>query len=120
MKVTCSVKSVDLSAAKMKIPLARTRALTMVTEKAIVHSDPFVPRRDGHLAGSTGRQSRPSLGKIVYDEPYARAQYYGLPNKSIDRHPQAVMQWFEAAKRIYARTWRGIAALEYKRYFGKG
>jgi hypothetical protein len=117
MKVKVSVKSVSVAGATMKAPRARAAAIAQVTEAARLDTDPYVPMREGDLAGTASVQSRPTLGKLIYGQPYARAQYYGLPGKSKARHPKAIMQWFEVAKRVNVRRWRRIAASEYERLF---
>lgn len=116
MNVGVRIKSSDFGGVIGKQPRARERALTMTTEKVIVDTKEYVPRITGDLAGSTG-QSRPSVGKVIYSMPYARAQYYGLPNKTRTFHPKATKQWFEASKAVNKRVWRDVMALEYHRYF---
>ncbi|MHB1323990.1 MAG: minor capsid protein [Coriobacteriia bacterium] len=118
MKVTVSLKKVDILPAKMKAGRARTRTLTMLVERIRLDTDPFVPMKSGDLASHT-IASRPSVGRLIYSMPYARAQYYGLPGKSRARHPKATMQWFEVSKRRNRRSWRDAAAEEYARPFGK-
>lgn len=118
MNVTVRLKRADILPAKMKAGRARTRTLTMLTERVRIDTDPFVPMLSGDLASHTVG-SRPSIGRLVYSMPYARAQYYGLPGKSRARHPSATTQWFEASRRLNRRRWRDAAAEEYSQPFGK-
>jgi len=48
-------------------------------------------------------------GEIVWDQQYAKAQYYGKPNKSKDKNPFARMKWFEEAKVLHKEEWLKIA-----------
>lgn len=57
------------------------------------------------MARSGQRGTVPGSGEIVYNAPYAAAQYYGRANKSRDKHPQATMQWFEKAKAVHKARW---------------
>lgn len=70
---------------------------------------PFVPRDTGNLAQSGVRASTPGSGQVIWDAPYADAQYYGRARKAHDVHPLAVMRWFEAAKAAYRETWLRVA-----------
>ena len=94
--------------------VARTRGMTTRAQMALdiqvlKDTTPFVPRDTGNLANSGVRASKPGSGELVWDAPYADAQYYGLGNKAHDVHPQAVSHWFEAAKAAFKSTWTRIA-----------
>jgi hypothetical protein len=76
----------------------------------------YVPMISGTLFQSANKPSYAGKGKVVYHTPYARAQYYGKPNKSTSRHPWATMKWAEASKRVNMSMWaRGV-----KVAFGQG
>lgn len=77
---------------------------------------PYVPRDTGSLARSGVNATEPGSGEVVWDAPYAAAQYYGLPNKAADVHPLAVMRWFEASKAANLAKWLRVA----KRLGGRG
>lgn len=75
-------------------------------------STPYVPRDEGFLETSGISGSVIGSGELVYNTPYAKAQYYGLPNKSKDVHPQATCQWTEKAKAAMLKAWRdGVGKL---------
>jgi hypothetical protein len=117
MRVTARVKSFDMGPALKKADSTQKRIVTMVTEAAREDTKPYVPYVTGALRGSAETESKPSLGKLVYGSsavPYARAQYYGLANKS---WPGTVMQWFERSKAANKAKWERIAKLEYGRRF---
>lgn len=44
------------------------------TERCYAHMDKYVPRREGRLRREVDVQT----DKIVYEQPYARYQYYGV------------------------------------------
>lgn len=115
-----SVSAIDVRPALMKADRVKRLAVKAVTEAARMDTLPYVPWVTGDLARTADIESKPELGKLVYGNlgvPYARAQYYGLPNKTKTFHPRATVQWFEAAKAIKARAWKRIAADEYARHF---
>lgn len=67
--------------------------------------EPFVPMVSGNLVRSGQRGTNIGSGEVIYAAPYARAQYYGFPRKTLEKHPQASMQWFEKAKAICKEAW---------------
>lgn len=85
-------------------------------------SAPFVPYRDGNLMRSGDNATQLGSGEVIYNTPYAKAQYYGRTkqgrdskgrftkrtnfNYSTDTHPQASAQWFEKAKAIHKDAWK--------------
>ena len=73
----------------------------MLNEMVYTDSDPYVPMDSGDLKNIVERDGE----TIVYNSPYAAAQYYGLPNKRKSAHPLASMQWFEVAKKAKGREW---------------
>ncbi len=84
------------------------QAQKILDSQVMKDTDPYVPMDSGTLKDSAIRAST-TPGEIVYDGPYAKAQYYGLPNKSKDKHPLAVKGWFEAAKAANKATWLRVA-----------
>lgn len=78
------------------------QAQQALDSQILADTEPFVPFDQGDLARS-GIRSEP--GFIKWDTPYARKQYYDLPNKSRARHPAATTYWFEAAKALHRRKW---------------
>lgn len=69
-------------------------------------SAPYVPMRTGALMRSGNLGTTLGSGKVVYNAPYAKRQYYGLGfSFSKDKHPQACAQWFEKAKAVFLDDW---------------
>lgn len=54
-------------------------------------------------------------GKVVWNTPYAKAQYYGHPNKSHQKNPNATMKWFEVAKSKNLGNWEELVNAEYRK-----
>lgn len=68
-------------------------------------SNYFCPQAEGDLIKSSIAQSRIGEGLLIWATPYAHAQYYGLPKKSLDVNPNARMKWFEEAKSRHLDDW---------------
>lgn len=121
MRVICRVRAVDVSGIKRRADSRHPRVLAAVTEAVRMDTLPYVPWVTGALAGTANVESKPTRGLLVYGSssvPYARAQYYTMPNKTRTAHPQATMQWFEASAATHKRSWRAVAGAEYRREFG--
>lgn len=71
--------------------------------------DPYIPADTLELRNDGIRSTKPGEGLIRWMKVYAFAQYNGLPNKAHDKHPQAVLRWFEAAKAVRKEAWLRIA-----------
>lgn len=85
------------------------RARHVLANQAMQDMDQFVPYKQGHLAGSAHLDAEDN---IVYDTPYARAQFYGLiagkypvVHYTRKEHPQATKRWDLKAKELYGDEW---------------
>ena len=93
------------------------KANYVVANQAMEDMDQFVPYKQGHLAGSVHISGNKQT--IVYDEPYAKAQFYGfitncktgqqsrIRNYTRSEHPQASRRWDLRAKNLYMNKWIG-------------
>lgn len=63
----------------------------------------FIPKDEGTLEASGVIASQG--GRLEWNAPYARKQYYEFPNKSKDTNPNARMRWFEEAKAAWLHVW---------------
>ncbi len=107
--MTVRIKSFDIAPAIAKGQEAVTAVRGMVTLAVREDTKPYVPYVSGDLRGTAETESVPEEGKLVYGNasvPYARAQYYGLPNKT---WPGTVMQWFEESKAVNMPAWERVA-----------
>jgi|WetSurMetagenome_2_1015567.scaffolds.fasta_scaffold381508_2 hypothetical protein len=68
-------------------------------------SNYYCPRDVGSLQDSVIPSAAQGVGVLEWNEVYARAQYYDLPNKSKDKNPNASMKWFEKAKKVFLQKW---------------
>lgn len=75
----------------------------------------YCPKDTGELEASSVRSTDFGSGELIWDTPYAKAQYYGLQNKSRDSNPNAVYKWFEAAKSTKLQEWLRLANGQYNK-----
>jgi hypothetical protein len=83
-------------------------AQAILDTQVLKDSNYFCPQREGDLIKSSITQSRIGDGLLIWATPYAHAQYYGLPKKSLDVNPNARMKWFEEAKVRHLDDWLNI------------
>ena len=93
---------------------ALDRARYTLANQAMSDMDQFVPFKQGDLAGSAHLDGNYN---IVYNTPYAKAQFYGfitnyktgqrsrVRNYTVSEHPQAYRRWDLRAKSLYGDDW---------------
>ena len=103
---------VDWKSIERVLKSKKLDAQTVLDLQIISDTDPFVPMRQGTLAGSAMLSSEIGKGLIVYDMPYARHLYYGINvhsgkpfEYSKSKHPKACERWVEASKALYLDKW---------------
>lgn len=88
---------------------AVNQAQKILDTQVLKDTEPYVPMQSGALKDSGITGTTIGSGTLKYQSEYARAQYYGLPNKSTNAHPLAVMRWFEASKAVCKEKWARVA-----------
>lgn len=90
------------------------RARYTLADQAMSDMDQFVPFKQGDLAGSAHLDGNDN---IVYNTPYAKAQFYGfitnyktgqrsrVRHYTVSEHPQAYRRWDLRAKSLYGDDW---------------
>lgn len=88
------------------------KAQMFLDNEVLKDSSPYVPMQTGNLDRSGQRGTQLGSGKVIYNAPYARPQYYRFPQKNKDKHPLASMAWFEKAKGVRKSSWiRGVNSI---------
>lgn len=81
------------------------QAQKILDTQVLKDCEPYVPMQSGALKDSGITGTTIGSGTIKYQSKYAAAQYYGMPNKSTNAHPMAIMRWFEACKAVRKAAW---------------
>lgn len=110
INVDFDVNTVD---AKIKARIGRCQAV--LDAQALKDSNRYCPMDTGTLQKSAIISSKLGSGKLVWNTPYAQDQYYGKPNKSHQKNPNATMKWFEVAKSKNIKTWEKLVNDEYSK-----
>ena len=103
----------DKAKVKAKISTNVSRAQRALSIQALKDSNYYCPDAEGTLMRSGHVED--SYEAVIWDTPYARAQYHGFPNKRKDKNPNAMMKWFEAAKAVKLKAWEDLANREYSK-----
>lgn len=103
-----SVVKVEFDPAKVKARLDGQlgKAQMELDQQVLKDSNYFIPKREGYLERSGIVASEG--GYVEWNMEYAKRQYHGLPNKSLETNPNARMKWFEAAKAIWLKRWTDL------------
>ena len=60
---------------------------------------------EGHLTESADTNSKPEEGKIIWQTPYARRQYWEIRTAYRTVNPEARWRWCEYAKQHHMEQW---------------
>ena len=108
--------NINISKIMQKVGANKRQAQRALDAAVLKDSAPFVPFQTGNLEKSGILGTTIGSGLIVYNAPYARAQYYGISTNnstrtshfmshSTNKHPRATRLWFEFAKAQYLPRW---------------
>lgn len=95
---------------KTQIASQTRRNQFLLDQQVAKDSNYYCPEDVGSLQKSVILSAQSGRGELEWNEKYAKAQYYGLPNKSKDKNPNARMKWFEVAKRMFKSKWVKVAS----------
>lgn len=70
--------SFDKKSVKTRLKAANEKALFLTTEQALKDANQYAPKDQGDLIRSSETHSQPENGLLIWSNPYARYQYYGV------------------------------------------
>lgn len=91
-------------------------AQSVLDSQVLKDSNYYAPDVTGQLKDSGINGSKIGSGLLKWSAEYAKAQYYGLPNKSRIKNPNARSKWFEYAKAINASKWEKMTNDKYNKW----
>lgn len=92
-----------------KIKNGAAKAQIYLDAQILKDSNRYCPLDTSNLQKSAIISSVLGSGLLTWRTPYARAQYYGLPNKNTNTNPFASQKWFEVAKSKNLNSWLKLA-----------
>lgn len=105
----------DIPATESRLSKNFKKAQMALDAKVLQDSNYYIPMDSGSLKNSGILSTKIGSGLVEWSAPYAAAQYYGKPNKSHQKNPNATMKWFEVAKSKKLKEWEKLANDEYNK-----
>lgn len=105
----------DPNAVSAKVQANVKQCQKMLDTQVLKDSNYYCPLDTSMLQKSAITNTVIGSGKVVWNTPYAREQYYGHPNKSHQKNPNAAMKWFEVAKSKNIKNWEQLVNDEYRK-----
>ncbi len=117
--VTCYIELNEAYATEL-LEAAWQKTLPELTDVILASIRPYVKRDQGTLDDSpTEDNASLKQGKIKWNTPYARRQYWNYPAKTLTHHPLATVRWDEAAAAQCKDDWEKQAQVLFTEALGK-
>ena len=97
--------NINKSAVMAKVQGAWDKGLAILTEEIMGDCNKYCKEDIGTLKSSALDHSLPKEGKIIWQTPYARRQYWEIQTAIKDKNPNASWKWCEVAKRKHQEQW---------------
>ena len=102
-------------AIEAKVTGAFKKALPILCEEILADCNQYCKEREGALIASSLVHSRPQEGKLIWQTPYARRQYWEIQTAIKDKNPRASWKWCEVAKAHHKERWERQAQKLFER-----
>ena len=89
-----------------KIKSAWEKGLYILSNEILNDCNQYCKEDTGMLIASSLTHSRPHLGRLVWQTPYAKRQYWAIKTSLT---PGRTWKWCETAKRNHRDRWKRIA-----------
>lgn len=89
-----------------KVEKAFKAGLPQISEEILNDCNQYCKEDTGMLIASSLVHSRPQEGKLIWQTPYARRQYWEIRTAYTDVNPNASWKWCEVAKRLRKDQWQ--------------
>ena len=89
-----------------KVEAAFKNGLPQLSEEILNDCNQYCKEDTGMLIASSLVHSRPQEGKLIWQTPYARRQYWEIRTAYTDVNPNASWKWCEVAKRLHKDQWQ--------------
>ena len=97
--------NIPKSAVQAKVDAAFKGAMPQLCEEILNDCNQYCKEDTGMLIASSLIHSRPQDGKLIWQTPYARRQYWAIRTAFKTVNPNATWRWCEAAKQKHLAQW---------------
>lgn len=98
--------NLNMHAVEARISGAFQNGLPRLCEEILNDCNQFCKEDTGTLIASSLIHSRPQAGKLIWQTPYARRQYWEIRTAYRSPNPKAHWRWCEYAKQRHLKQWR--------------
>ena len=105
---------IDKLKLRAKVNSAWKEARAKVAEEILNDCNEYCKRDRGDLIKSSLIHSKPKRGKLVWQTPYAKRQYWEIETAYTDENPNASWKWCEVAKQNHRERWERQAQAYFK------
>lgn len=92
-----------------KVKRAWKDGLPQLSEEILADCNEYCKEYTGTLIQSSLIHSQPDKGRLVWQTPYARRQYWGIRTAHKDKNPNATWKWAHVAKNFHVARWERLA-----------
>ena len=89
-----------------KVMTAWTKGLYDLSNEILADCNEYCKEDTGTLIASSNTHSRPQEGKLIWQTPYAKRQYWDIRTSLT---PGRTWKWCETAKRKWKSRWQRLA-----------
>jgi len=98
--------NIQQHAVEARVMGAFKAALPQLSEEILNDCNQYCKEDTGALIASSLTHSRPQEGKLIWQTPYARRQYWAIRTAFTTVNPGATWRWCEYAKQRHLAQWR--------------
>jgi hypothetical protein len=109
---------VDRAAVVARLENAFKASLPMLSEEILNDCNKYCKEDSRTLIRSSLLQSLPKEGRLIWQTPYAKRQYWEIRTAIKDKNPSATWRWCEKAKRENIGKWTRQAQVAFKMQMG--
>ena len=102
-----------------KVNAAWKSARVKLCEMVLNDCNLYCKEADGDLKASALTHSKPKRGKLIWQTPYAKRQYWEIETAHTDKNPLATWKWCETAKRLHKEQWQRQAQVLFEQELAK-
>ena len=97
--------SINVPNVEAKVKGAWDETLPVLSDEILADCNGYCKEYEGELRDSSQSHSILKEGKLVWQTPYARRQYWEIETASTDKNPNATWKWCHVAKANKLKEW---------------
>ena len=103
--------NINKPAVAAKVETAFKKGLPQLSEEILNDCNEYCKEDTGTLIASSHVHSKPQEGKLIWQTPYARQQYWAIRTAIPQPNAKATWKWCEAAKKQHLKQWERQAQI---------